>query len=88
MNVKKIAQVIVLLCVFLACSAVVAFSSNERGGRGGMQGPPPEAIEACSGKAEGESVTFAGRRGESLTATCRTIDDQLVAVPEGHKQRQ
>lgn len=58
MNVKKTMKVSILLCAFAACSAIVACAGNERGGRGGMQGPPPEALEACSGKTEGDSVTF------------------------------
>ena len=52
-------------------------------GNGRDQGPPPEAIEACEGKEVGDSVTFTGRRGESLEATCQEIDGQLVADPEG-----
>jgi hypothetical protein len=34
------------------------------------RGPPPEAIEACSGKAAGAACTFVGRQGEKLTGTC------------------
>ncbi|AMX03949.1 hypothetical protein [Microbulbifer thermotolerans] len=44
-------------------------------------GPPPEAFEACEGKAEGDQVTFPGREGEDLEATCQQEDGQLVAVP-------
>jgi hypothetical protein len=33
-------------------------------------GPPPEAISACSGKASGASCSFVGRQGEQLTGTC------------------
>lgn len=46
-------------------------------------GPPPEAIKACEGKSVGDSVTFTGRRGESLKATCKEIEGQMAAVPEG-----
>ena len=42
------------------------------GGPGGMghRGPPPEALAACSGKAESDacSVTL---RGQAMTGTCR-----------------
>ncbi|WP_163339463.1 hypothetical protein [Desulfopila sp. IMCC35008] len=71
-----------LLSVVTAC----ANSNREDRGRGGQQGPPPEAIAACEGKAEGDSVTFKGRRGESMKATCEVINDQLAAVPEKHKR--
>lgn len=67
--------------------AVTACAKGNMGG-GKQQGPPPEAIKACEGKQEGDSVSFKGRRGESLSATCQTIDGQLAAVPEGHKPRQ
>ena len=48
--------------------------------------PPPEAIEACVDKSEGEVVTFETRRGHQLEATCKLIEEQLVAVPEHHKK--
>lgn len=73
---------ITLLSVVAACA-----SGNRSGGPGGQQGPPPEAIEACEGKQEGDAVSFSGRRGESVSATCQTVNDQLVAVPEGHKRQ-
>lgn len=50
-------------------------------------GPPPEAIEACEGKSEGDSVSFETRRGDILEGTCRTIEEQLVAVPNNHKPK-
>lgn len=82
--VKGIAVIMILglLSVVTAC----ANSSREGGGRGGQQGPPPEAFTACEGKAEGDSVTFKGMRGETLKATCALINDELVAVPEGHRR--
>ena len=50
--------------------------------------PPKEAIEACVDKAEGDSVTFETRRGDTLTGTCQTIKEQLVAVPDDHKHQE
>ncbi|MBF7074259.1 hypothetical protein ISG33_12705 [Glaciecola sp. MH2013] len=50
-------------------------------------GPPPEAIEACEGMNEGDSVSFENREGDTLTGTCEMIEEQLVAVPEGRKKR-
>jgi hypothetical protein len=52
-------------------------------GRGGKMGPPPEAIEACNGKTEGDAVEFTTPRGDKVKAICRQMDGQLVAVPEG-----
>ena len=87
MNSQKIFRAINVMMLLATISAVPACASSNRGGRDGRQGPPPEAIEACQDKAEGDSVTFSGRRGDSVTATCTLIDDQLVAVPEGHKRK-
>jgi hypothetical protein len=50
-------------------------------------GPPAEALEACDGKSEGDSVSFETRRGDTLESTCRTIEEQLVAVPNNHKPK-
>lgn len=46
-------------------------------------GPPPEAIAACKGKTEGATVSFTGRRGETLTGTCQTTNGVLAARPAG-----
>ncbi len=83
MKMKAIIKtaVVVMMVVMLSATAYA-----KRGG-GREQGPPPEAIKACEGKQEGASVTFTGRRGESLSATCKMVDGQLVAVPQGHRRR-
>lgn len=49
--------------------------------------PPKEAIEACINKEEGDEVTFKGRKGEELSATCVIMNNQLVALPKGHKRK-
>lgn len=48
-----------------------------QGNRDGRRGPPPEAIEACSGRGDGDTCGFSTPRGQ-MTGTCRT-------VPEGQK---
>ena len=48
--------------------------------------PPKEAIEACNNKSENETVSFTGRFGEALSATCQYIDEILTAVPEQHRR--
>ncbi|MBU0945877.1 MAG: hypothetical protein KJ804_00345 [Proteobacteria bacterium] len=77
-----------VLVMLLAMMSVSACANSDRGNRGGQQGPPPEAIKACEGKQEGDKVTFEGRGGESLSGTCQSVDDQLAAVPEGHRSPQ
>lgn len=75
----KLATVLILLVLL----PVSGCAENSTCGDKGPQEPPPEAIDACKDKHEGDSVTFTGRQGESLTSTCKTIKGQLVAVPEG-----
>jgi len=45
--------------------------------------PPPEAIAACNGNAEGATASFAGRNGETITGTCQKIGDVLALRPAG-----
>lgn len=83
---KKTFHITVLFMLAIGLPmAGFAKSQQERG----QHGPPPEAIEACEGKSEGDVVSFTGREGETLEGTCEIIENQLVAVPEGggHPQR-
>lgn len=86
---KKIQSAIILFTLVLPSLVVTsACSSGKNGGGGGPQGgPPPEAITACEGKSVGDTVSFKGRRGETLEATCKEMDGQLAAVPEGAPDR-
>ncbi len=52
------------------------------GGGDRPSGPPPEAFTACEGMSEGDTVSFEGRQGETIEATCQEHDGKLVAVPE------
>ena len=83
MNVKNCLNAMVVVTMLALMPLTAWGKGNDRGDR--PQGPPPEAIEACDGKSAGDSVTFTGRQGESLSATCEEIDGQLAAVPEGMK---
>lgn len=80
MNLKSKLVVAVLFSVL--AGQVAAKPRKQEGQR---KGPPPEAIEACANLQEGDAVTFETRRGDTLSGTCMMIDDQLAAVPEGHK---
>lgn len=74
-----------VLAISLSLSAHTLANQDQQGD--GRRGPPPEAIKACSGMQSGDSVTFTTPRGDNLTATCQTIQGQLVAVPEGHRKQ-
>jgi hypothetical protein len=76
-----------ILIFFLLVGMVVTVTWSFEGspldqGQGRI-GPPPEAIEVCKGKTEGASVEFKDPRGQSLKATCRSMNGSLAAVPEG-----
>ena len=74
----------IMMVSMLALTGCSNSNKNSRDNK--TQGPPPEAIKACTDKQEGDSVSFSGRGGRSVTGTCQTINGQLVAVPEGHRQ--
>ncbi|MBU2952940.1 hypothetical protein [Marinobacter sp. F3R08] len=81
---RSVLMTLILMGTLSACS-----HAGQPGSSGGKRpsGPPPEAFEACEGLAEGEHVSFAGRGGESLEATCEKLDGKLVAVPENAPRR-
>jgi|GEM_PF-769949 len=80
-------SLLTLLGWALLTSAGMAQTQNgpPQGDSGGDRphGPPPEAISACQGKANGAACTFTGRRGEQLTGTCFTPPDKPAGPPDG-----
>jgi hypothetical protein len=81
MNLTQSVKVItvIVLATMLPLSACASSDNSDNQKR---RKPPKVAFEACEGKAVGDSVTFTGRRGETLKATCKEMQGQLVAVPE------
>lgn len=74
----------VMSLILLFVSALVSvWAMDGPPGSGGKMGPPPETIEACKDKAEGTAVEITTPRGDKIKATCKQVNDQLVAVPEG-----
>lgn len=65
----------------LACSSAFAEDGPPPGQR--PNGPPPEAIAACNGKTAGATVSFTGRRGETISGTCTSENGVLAARPQG-----
>ncbi len=55
---------------------------DEQGGRRPQGPPPPEAIEACESKSEGDTCEVNTPHG-MLNGTCITIENQSACVPEG-----
>lgn len=76
----KRAALLMAIMILLPITGCAAGDDSDNGRR---KGPPPEAISACEGKQVGDIVEFTGRRGETLKATCKEMEGQLAAVPEG-----
>lgn len=50
--------------------------------------PPQEAIDACSGKNDGDACSFTGRRDNNVEGFCRrgpSQEHELVCVPRNHR---
>ncbi len=82
----SIRKKVIVVALFTLCS-VNAFGSDtgRQGGRGGKQGPPPEAYAACEDKAAGDSAEFTSPRGDTISGTCEQAGDRLVLRPENSK---
>lgn len=83
MKSTKILASLALAGLVSAC----AHASHPGGDGKRPSGPPPEAFEACEGQSAGDLVTFAGREGEDIEATCEERDGKLVAVPKNPPPR-
>jgi hypothetical protein len=68
------------LTAMVTATAGASFSIQ---GSLGSKKPPPEAYEACKEKSDGATVEMTTPRGDTIRATCKLINGQLVAVPEG-----
>jgi len=66
------------LIVMLLLGGVSAWGAGPERGRK----PPQEAFDACKGKSAGDTVSITTPRGDTLTAVCRQLDGQLVAMPD------
>jgi hypothetical protein len=82
MNRRTIAAMAALFALTAIVTAPAGASFRTQGSPG-SKGPPPEAYEACKEKSEGTTVEITTPRGDTIRATCKLINGQLVAVPEG-----
>ncbi len=83
MNKYIIINIATGLLLLIGSTSATVWAMDEPSGHGRRMGPPPEAIEACKDKAEGTAVEITTPRGDKIKATCKQVNDQLVAVPEG-----
>lgn len=85
MNItKKTAVLITLLGILISTSAFGYDNSSQERGKGGHQGPPPEAYCVCEGKNAGDTAEFVSPRGDTVTGTCELDHDgeRLVLRPD------
>ncbi len=63
----------------------LAHAQPPSGSRGERRGPPPEAVDACSGASEAQACTFESPHG-TVEGTCRKPPqaDELACVPNDH----
>src|SRR3990172_12811448 len=71
------------ILAFVAVTPAAGFAFAGHWGGGKPKGPPQEAIDACAGMSEGDTVQFATPRGDTMSGICREIRGGLIAVPEG-----
>jgi hypothetical protein len=50
-------------------------------GPGGPRQPPPEALAACNGLADGAQCRFTSPRGDAISGVCRSPAGELACVP-------
>jgi hypothetical protein len=60
------------LIALLLCTSAHANPDQQR-----RPGPPPEALEACQGKAAGTAVEMKTPRGDTIKGVCR-----MVMIPD------
>ncbi|WP_304131289.1 hypothetical protein [Mesonia mobilis] len=81
-NVKKTVLSLIAVTGLVTAASNAFAQQHER-----PRTPPPEAIEACDGQSEGDSVSFESPHGDTLEGVCAYVDEQLVAVPENRGRR-
>lgn len=82
MNRQIMKKIILSILVLMLVPVMAWAASDSRRPPGGRGKPPQEAFDACKGKSEGAAVEITTPHGK-LKATCKTMEGQLVAVPEG-----
>ena len=78
----KTRTMLILSAFTLLFASQYALADDAKKGPSGRKGPPPEAIEACADKSEGDSAEFEGRNGESITGICEEMKGGLVLRPD------
>ena len=79
----------ILAVLFFAGTSFAQESSEQNQGTGGEhshRAPSQAAIDACSGKAVGDTCEYTNSRGEDKTGACaNTSDGQTIFCKRTHK---
>ena len=70
-----------LATLALSVSAFACQAQPTAPGNGQPPGAPAEAIKACEGKKAGDTASFAGRDGHSLSGVCQLVNGVLAVRP-------
>ncbi|MDV7141848.1 hypothetical protein R3X27_04045 [Tropicimonas sp. TH_r6] len=81
MMLARVVVITVLATSVLAAASIA--DAQQQGDR--PEGPPPEAIEACAGKAVNDACSMTMRgKGETVSGQCTATPDKKIAcLPEG-----
>ena len=75
--------------LMLVATIAIPAAQAQSGERGGRRGPPPEALEACTDKVEGDACSFSGPRGDvegSCIVPPRGEESLICGPADGHRE--
>lgn len=73
---------VALLACLAAPLATAAGEGTAGHPPGEHMGPPAAAITACEGKQAGDTASFTGPDGKTMTGICRDMHGKLAVMPE------
>ncbi|NHN78378.1 hypothetical protein HA520_14000 [Azotobacter chroococcum] len=77
----------IALLACLASPLAMAAGEAPAGHPGGEHmGPPAAAVTACEGKKAGDTASFAGPGGKTMTGICRDMHGKLAVMPEHERK--
>ena len=71
-----------LLLLLVLSTGLSAIAAEQPAAGANPPSPPAEAVAACQAKKEGDTVSFASPRGDTISGKCKLIAMRLVAVPD------
>ena len=87
---RRIVKEMALLLALLGLLQSPALANSGRGEREhpGHSGPPPEAIEACRDKSDGDTMEFTTPNGDRVSAYGKRFGGRIATTPKGKLQGQ